>query len=89
MRGVVWLENRFKEAIENGEFVVTCEIIPGRGAHEEAQAREIEEAKKIYATGRVHAMSITDNPGGNPALLADRLGEEFLGEGIVPLVHFT
>jgi len=89
MKGVVWLENRFKDAIEKGEFVVTCEIIPGRGAHEDAQQKEIEEAKKIYATGRVHAMSITDNPGGNPALLADRLGEEFLSENIIPLVHFT
>ena len=83
------MENRFKNAIEQGEFVITCEIIPGRGAHEDAQEREFEEARKIYATGRVHAMSITDNPGGNPALLADTLGQEFLNEGIVPLVHFT
>ena len=83
------MENRFKEALQRGEFVVTCEIIPGRGAHEDAQEREFEEARKIYETGRVHAMSITDNPGGNPALLADRLGEEFLSEGVMPLVHFT
>ena len=83
------MENKFKDALEKGEFVVTCEIIPGRGAHEDAQEKEFEEAKKIYATGRVHAMSITDNPGGNPALLADRLGEEFTRDGIVPLVHFT
>lgn len=83
------MENRFKDAIERGEFVVTCEIIPGRGAREDAQEREFEEAKRIYATGRVHALSITDNPGGNPALLADRLAEEFVAEGIVPLLHFT
>ena len=83
------VENRFKDAIERGEFVITCEIIPGRGAHEDAQEREFEEARNIYATGRVHAMSITDNPSGNPALLADVLGKEFLDQGIVPLVHFT
>ena len=83
------MENRFKDALERGEFVVTCEIIPGRGAHEDGQEKEFAEAKNIYATGRVHAMSITDNPGGNPALLADTLGKEFLDEGIVPLVHFT
>ena len=83
------MSNRFKEALEQGEFVVTCEIIPGRGAHEDGQEREFAEAKRMYETGRVHAMSITDNPGGNPALLADALGKEFLDQGIVPLVHFT
>ena len=83
------MENRFKNAIENGEFAVTCEIIPGRGAREDGQEKEFAEARRIYATGRVHAMSITDNPGGNPALLADTLGREFLDEGISPLVHFT
>ena len=83
------MENRFKNALESGEFVVTCEIIPGRGAHEDGQEKEFAEARRIYETGRVHAMSITDNPGGNPALLADTLGKEFLDEGIVPLVHFT
>lgn len=81
--------NRFRDALEQGEFVVTCEIIPGRGAREDGQEREFEEAKRMYETGRVHAMSITDNPGGNPALLADTLGKEFLDQGIVPLVHFT
>ena len=81
--------NRFKDAIERGEFVITCEIIPGRGAREDSQVRDIAEARKIYETGRVHALSITDNPGGNPALLADELAEEFQAEGIVPLVHFS
>ncbi len=58
------MENRFKNALESGEFVVTCEIIPGRGAHEDGQEKEFAEARRIYETGRVHAMSITDNPGG-------------------------
>ena len=83
------MENRFKDALVNGEFCVTCEIIPGRGAREDGQEKEFAEAKRIYETGRVHAMSITDNPGGNPALLADTLGKEFLDQGMVPLVHFT
>ena len=29
--------NRFKDAIERGEFAITCEIIPGRGAREDSQ----------------------------------------------------
>lgn len=83
------MENKFKQALESGEFVVTCEMIPGRGANEDAQIHEFEEAKAIYDLGRVHAVSITDNPSGNPALLADAVGIEFKNQGIVPLVHFT
>ena len=39
--------------------------------------------------GKIHALTITDNPGGNPALLADYLGPEILRLGCEPLVHFT
>lgn len=83
------MPNTFREALEAGEFVVTCEMIPGRGACEDAQERLFSEARDIYATGRVHAISVTDNPGGNPALLADAVGVQLLDEGITPLVHFT
>ena len=83
------LASRLREALEAGEFAVTCEIIPGRGAHEAAQEQTLAEARAMYATGRVHALSITDNPGGNPALLADALGAEFSRQGMQPLVHFT
>jgi len=82
-------ENRFKEAITNKEFVVTCEMIPGRGAGEPSQEKEFAEVLKIWETGLVHAISITDNPGGNPALLADAVGVEFASKGMTPLVHFT
>jgi methylenetetrahydrofolate reductase (NADPH) len=78
-----------REALGRGEFVVTVETIPGRGANEAAQLREIEEAERIYAGGRVHAISITDNPGGNPALLADAVAEELHEKGITTLLHFT
>jgi methylenetetrahydrofolate reductase (NADPH) len=81
--------NRLKEALESGEFVVTLELIPGRGARESAQAKELEEAERVYETGRVHALSITDNPGGNPAILADSIAGEYHARGITPLVHFT
>ncbi|MDR2492152.1 MAG: methylenetetrahydrofolate reductase, partial [Coriobacteriales bacterium] len=83
------MTNRLREAVEKGEFAVTVELIPGRGAAEPAQVKEFEEMAQIYATGRVHAISITDNPGGNPALLADALAHEFFDSGITPLVHTT
>ncbi len=83
------MENLFKDALLKGDFAITCEIIPGRGAREESQEKELENARQIFATGRVHAISITDNPSGNPALLADYIGKELIDENIVPLVHFT
>jgi len=83
------MENRLAEAFKNHEFVVTCEFIPGRGATEDAQAKLIEEAKELSSNKRIQAFSITDNPSGNPALLADKFGEEILNLGVTPLVHFT
>lgn len=83
------MTNTFRQALEKGEFVVTCEMIPGRGAREEAQVKEFGHAKEIFATGRVHAISITDNPSGNPALLADAAALDLYREGVTPLVHFT
>ncbi|HBT95305.1 MAG TPA: methylenetetrahydrofolate reductase [Coriobacteriia bacterium] len=83
------MSNRFREALESGEFVVTCELIPGRGANEPAQQKEYDAAVSIYNTGRVHAISITDNPGGNPAIAADAFAGELEEQGIPTLVHFT
>ncbi len=83
------MSNRLKEAFENDEFVITFELIPGRGAHEISQEKALQEAERIFQTGRVHAVSITDNPGGNPAILADSIAEELYARGITPLVHFT
>ncbi|MBQ3106172.1 MAG: methylenetetrahydrofolate reductase C-terminal domain-containing protein [Eggerthellaceae bacterium] len=83
------MQNRFRDALEAGEFVVTCEIIPGRGACEDSQEKKLQEARELWATGRVHAISITDNPSGNPALLPDAFAEDLVAEGIVPLVHLS
>lgn len=83
------MKNLMREAIESGEFVVTCEVIPGRGAAEPNQVHEFGIAEEIWATGRVHAISVTDNPSGNPALLADSFAADFQAKGITPLIHFT
>jgi methylenetetrahydrofolate reductase (NADPH) len=83
------MENRFKEALLAGEFVVTAEAIPGRGAFEEAQEHGMKEAEEFWATGKVHAVSVTDNPSGLPALLADGFVADLKARGIVPLCHFT
>lgn len=83
-------ENRFKEALlNNREFPVTWELVPGRGAKEAAQDKAIALAGQAAAGGQIHALTLTDNPGGTPAMSADFMGGEIVKLGIEPLVHFT
>jgi methylenetetrahydrofolate reductase (NADPH) len=39
--------------------------------------------------GKVHAISVTDNPGGNPAISTEMLCTEIKKLGIEPLVHLA
>jgi methylenetetrahydrofolate reductase (NADPH) len=83
-------ENRFKEALLNPRvFPVTWELVPGRGAREAPQERALYLAKQATHGGKISALTVTDNPGGSPAMSADFIGNEILKLGIEPLVHFT
>lgn len=83
-------ENRFKEALLNpDEFPVTWELVPGRGAREAAQEKALSLAEQAAQGGKIHALTLTDNPGGTPAMSADFMGAEVVQRGIEPLVHFT
>ena len=82
--------HNFNDEISNPEkFVVTLELVPGR----ESSGRTIDTitgiARDAQADGRITAVSITDNPGGNPALSPDALGHEILNDGMDVIVHFT
>jgi len=84
------INNKFKESLlDKNTFSVTWELVPGRGAHEKLQDNAILSAEQAAKDGRIHALTITDNPGGKPALSAAYLGMEILKLGIEPLVHFT
>ncbi len=81
---------KFNDEISTPEnFVVTLELVPGR----ESDGRSIDTIKGIsqdaYNDGRITAVSITDNPGGNPALSPDALGHEILECGLDVIIHFT
>ena len=82
--------NRFREGLlARKDFVVTCELVPGRGhagVGIDAILRFAEEAK---GSPHVYALSVTDNAGGNPALCADVLGPEIQDIGNELLVHFS
>lgn len=72
-----------------GKFVVTLELVPGR----EVTGQKLDKTKAIaresHEDGRISAVSITDNPGGNPALSPDALGHEMFNYGLDVIVHFT
>jgi len=71
------------------KFVVTLELVPGR----ESSGRTIDAirgiSKEACEDGRITAVSITDNPGGNPALSPDALGYRIIDAGMDVIVHFT
>ncbi len=80
----------FNDAISTPEkFVVTLELVPGR----ESSGRSIDTIQGICRDacddGRITAVSITDNPGGNPALSPDVLGKEIFDFGLDVIIHFT
>lgn len=81
---------KFQDSLKNKNiFTVTLEVVPGRGADEQAQQDAIAFAKWVARDDRVHAVTFTDSPGGNPAISAGELGREILNMGIEPLIHYS
>ena len=82
--------SRYQQSlIDPGIFSVTWEFVPGRGAFEKTQLAAMSGAEQAAADGRIHGVTITDNPGGHPAISVEMLGAEIARLGIEPLVHFS
>jgi len=82
--------NVVKDAIMDPDtFCITWEQVAGRGAFELQQDEIIENARLAARGGRVHAVSVTDNPGGNPAISTEIVCTEIRKLGIEPLVHLA
>jgi methylenetetrahydrofolate reductase (NADPH) len=81
--------NGFRKALEAKEFVYTLELVPGRGARGKVLEETMRMAEKAIQGGKIHALSITDNAGGHPALFPNVLGREICGMGMNPIIHFT
>ena len=78
-----------EKVLDPSTFCITWEQIPGRGAMERQQEDILKNAEKARLSGKIHAIGITDNPGGNPALAVDLLCAELKRTGMEPLVHFA
>ncbi len=82
--------NPLRDAIlDENTFCVTWEQIPGRGAFEMQQEHVIDNVARAADGGKIHAISVTDNPGGNPALSTEMLCAEIKKSGMEPLVHLA
>lgn len=75
---------RFKNLLENKDFVICFEISPG------TNAKKFDQFIKTGAEyGLFDAVSITDNLGGIPALPPDLLAKELASYGIPAIIHFS
>lgn len=77
------------DMLDPAHFVVTLELIPGREHGGKSVETVINIARDAFADGRISAVSMTDNPGGNPALSPDVIGSEIFRLGMDVIVHFT
>jgi len=71
------------------EFTLTFELVPGRGSGGKQLDSILKFAEEAKKDGRIKALSITDNPGGHPALAPTALGLDIQSMGIAPLIHFS
>ncbi|HUU28790.1 MAG TPA: methylenetetrahydrofolate reductase C-terminal domain-containing protein [archaeon] len=84
------MENRFKEKIsQSGGFVISVELVPSRGLMRKDFEELIAFTEQAVDYGKIDALSLTDNPGGNPRLSPDVLGLDIMYRGMSPLIHLT
>lgn len=79
-----------REALARGEFVYSTEMVPGRGSGGAAVDAVAAFARRIAESGLpIRSISVTDNPGGHPAIAPDAVAREILAAGVDPIVNFA
>ena len=82
--------NIFRDSLlNNDEFTITYELVPGRGSGGKRLENILRLTELAKEDGRIKAFSITDNPGGHPALSPTSLGLDIQAMGLSPLLHFS
>ena len=80
------IPNYLREAFQRGDFVHSAELVLGRdhtGAEAEAFVKEASQRAEIKV------ISVTDLPGGNPALPPEAFVSYVLEHGLTPIAHLT
>jgi len=83
------MEKKFRQCIEENQFVVTWELVPGRGAWEENHDKVLKLAEQAAKGGKVNAVSLTENPGGNTGIQPEVIGREIADFGLESIIHIT
>ena len=75
---------------ETDEFVVCVELVNSRGVITERRGRRVLDlARALAGHPGVHALSITDNPGGNATNSPDTMGIDLLERGQEVIIHVS
>lgn len=74
---------------EENKFVVTWELVPGRGAWEESQEQALRLAEQAAKGKIVHAVSLTENPSGHIGISPEGMGKEIQSLGLDCVIHIT
>lgn len=69
------------EILDPSKFIVTQELVPGRYSTGKTVDKVMGIAKDTFNDGRVAAVSVTENPEGNPSLNPDVLGHNIFRVG--------
>jgi methylenetetrahydrofolate reductase (NADPH) len=80
-------ENLLKSSFAKGEFVCTAELVLGRD-HTVADAEAFVKEAAAHADG-IKAISLTDLPGGSPALPPEAFVSFVAQHGLTPIAHLT
>lgn len=84
------MTSQFQNDIANPEkFIITMELVPKAESAGRSIDAVIELADGALKDGRLSAVTITDNPGGNPSLSPDVLGSEIMKNAMDVIIHFT
>ncbi len=82
--------SRFQRSLADpDEFTLTLELVPSRGGQSRGHSRALSFAKEASADGRLHAVSITENAGGHPALSPEVMGSEISQLGLDVIIHLS
>jgi len=79
--------NHLRSALEKGEFVHTAELVLGRD-HTAAEAEEFVRDASATPEG-IKIISLTDSPGGNPALPPEAFISHVLQHELTPIAHLS
>jgi methylenetetrahydrofolate reductase (NADPH) len=80
-------DNLLRSALAKGEFICSAELVLGRD-HAVAEAETFVREASAERDG-IKVISVTDLPGGNPALPPEAFISYITGHGLTPIAHLT